>query len=125
MKERKIYLIYLIIMILEVVMILTKGFDTNVLIYSYIDGAEVADGQSIEIYLSIFNTIIFFLILVVSAIITFNKNNEIKYKKIILFLIILLSLFIDCFVYHITGGIAGENSYYKVGLWYPILNFFM
>ena len=40
-------------MILEVIMILTKGFDTYILIYSYIDSPDVSDGQNEEIYLSI------------------------------------------------------------------------
>lgn len=114
MKKYKI--IYVILFILLLSLICTKGITSGIETSSYGGGQLIIDGFYGNIILLIYNLILLICILSVSIAITFKKSNNIKYKIPILILIILLGLLIPVTQENRTGGVAGihEKKYFNV-----------
>ena len=74
MKRFKMF--YVIVMILNLILVFTKGFSANLIIYSYNDG--IIDGFQGDISLSIINCFIIAIIIITTIITTLNKNNKIN-----------------------------------------------
>ena len=106
---KKYRIIYVIMYLILLVLIFTKGIDIGFELYSHSD-KYVIDGFNETNIVLIFNFSIIVAILIASLIITFSKNNIIKYKGIIIGILIILVLFIPVFVEHITGGEMGANK---------------
>ena len=121
MKILKI--LYVVVIILSIIMILTKGFSGNLIVYSYNEADKgIIDGFQGDIYLSMYNCFIIAMIIILTTIITFNKKNKTN-KKILLFvLIILLSLYIPIGIHSYSGGFAGITNENNIYLW-NILNY--
>ena len=108
MKKYKI--IYVILFILLLSLICTKGITSGIETSSYGGGQLIIDGFCGNIILLIYNLILLICILSVSIAITFKKSNNIKYKIPILILIILLGLLIPVTQENRTGGVAGIHE---------------
>lgn len=109
-------LFYVIIIILSLIMIFTKGFYGSIIVNSYDDiNRGIIDGFQGNVFLSIINCSVIAIITILTLIITFNKNNKINIKWLVFVVIILLVLCIPIGTHHYSGGIAGiigENSIY-------------
>lgn len=114
MNRFKIF--YVIIIILSIIMIFTKGFYGSIIIYSYNDADRgIIDGFQGNVFLSMINCFIIAIIMILTIIITFNKNNKINIKWLLFVAITLLVLYIPIGIHYYSGGIAGiiaENSIY-------------
>ncbi len=123
MNKFKVF--YGVVIFLSIIMILTNGFSGDIIIHSY-DDAElgIIDGFQGNINLSIINCCVVASILILTAIITFNKKNKIN-KKIILFVfIIILSLCIPVGTHNYSGGFAGtinEDNIYLSNIFFYIV----
>jgi hypothetical protein len=104
---KKYKLVYVIIYILLLILVFTRGIDGGIVVSSYNDG--MIDGFSRCNILLIYNYIIMVSIFVVSLIITFIKNNKVKCKSLIFIGIIILLLLIPTSEEHRSGGEAGIN----------------
>lgn len=116
MNKFKIY--YIIVIILSILMIFTKGFHGNMIIYSYNDAdLGIIDGFAGDIFLSIINCFIITVIIISSIIVTINKNNKTNKKWLLFALIILLSLCIPIGIHHYSGGFDGRINEQYIFLW--------
>ena len=111
MKRFKMF--YVIVMILNLILVFTKGFSANLIIYSYNDG--MIDGFQGDISLSIINCLIIAIIIITTIITTLNKNNKINIKWLFCLVTIVIALFIPIGIHSYSGGIAGiideDNMY--------------
>ena len=114
MKKYKI--IYVILFILLLSLICTKGITSGIETSSYGGEQLIMDGFYGSTILLIHNLILLICILSVSIVITFKKSNSTKYKIPILILIILLVLLIPITQENRSGGFAGihEEKYFNV-----------
>ena len=97
MYKYKIF--YVIAIIINIIMIFTKGFDGNVIIHSYNDAdVGIIDGFQGNVWLSIINCFVVAIIIISTIIMTINKNNKINIKWILFVTTILLALFIPIMV---------------------------
>ena len=110
MKKYKI--IYVIIYLLLLVLVFTKGINIGVEGNSYDDYRDkgIIDGFSGSNTFLIYNFIIIICTFIVSLIITIIKNNKTKYKSFIFAGIIILLLIIPTSIEYRSGGIAGINE---------------
>ena len=114
MKKYKI--IYVILFILLLSLICTKGITIGIETSSYGGEQLIMDGFYGSTILLIYNLILLICILIVSIVITFKKINNTKYKIPILILIVLLALLIPITQENRSGGFAGihEKKYFNV-----------
>lgn len=114
MKKYKI--IYVILFILLLSLICTKGITIGIETSSYGGEQLIMDGFYGSTILLIYNLILLICILIVSIVITFKKSNNTKYKIPILILIVLLALLIPITQENRSGGFAGihEKKYFNV-----------
>lgn len=114
MKRFKMF--YVIVMILNLILVFTKGFSANLLIYSYNDANKgIRDGFQGDVSLSIINCFIIAIIIILTIITTLNKNNKIKVKWLFGLVTIIFALCIPIGIHSYSGGIMGiideENMY--------------
>lgn len=119
MYKKKISVVfYVVLIILSIIMILTKGFSGNIIVYSYNDWDKgIVDGFQGEISLSMLNCLIIAVIMILIIILTFNKKNKINNKLLLFILIILLSLCIPIGTHSYSGGFAGTINEDNIYLW--------
>ena len=111
---KKFKLFYILIIIISVLMIITKGFEGNIVIQSY--SMNMVDGFNGNILLSPINSIIFIFIIGLTILFTVNKENETKYKWLLLIIIIvILLLFFPVAIDSGSGGISGISYESNVG----------
>lgn len=110
MKKYKV--IYVIIYLLLLILIFTKGINVGIEGNSYNDYYDkgIIDGFSGSSILLIYNLLIIITIFINSLIITLVKSNMIKYKSLIFIGILILLLFIPVSIEYRSGGIAGINE---------------
>lgn len=114
----KFKIFYVIVIILSIIMVLTKGFDGNMIIYSYNDAdIGIIDGFQENVFLSILNCFVVAIIIILTIIMTFNKNNKINIKWLLFVLTILLALSIPIGIDSYSGGIAGIIDEKNIYLW--------
>lgn len=110
---KRFKMIYVIVMILDLILVFTKGFSANRIIYSYKDGYK--DGFQGNVLLSIINCLIIAIIIISTIITTLDKNNKINFKWIFCLITIMIALFIPIGIHSYSGGIAGiideDNMY--------------
>lgn len=108
MKMKKFKIFYITVIILSIIMIFTKGVDGNILIYSYNDADRgIMDGFQGNVFLSILNCFVVTIIIILTIIMTFNKDNKINIKWLLFVFTILLALSIPIGIDSYSGGIAG------------------
>lgn len=118
MDVNKFKMFYVVVIILSLIMILTKGFSGNIIIYSYNDAdIGIIDGFVGEIKLSILNCFVIVTIVILTIILTFNKKNGLNKKILLLILIILLSSLIPIGTHSYSGGLAGTINVDNISLW--------
>ena len=116
MNKFKIF--YIIMIIISIIMIFTKSFYGNVIIYSYNDADNgIIDGFQGNVFLSIINCFIIAIIMILTLIMTFNKKNNIHVKWLWFVIIILLSVCIPIGVDSYSGGVAGIVAEKNLYLW--------
>ena len=116
MYKYKIF--YVIAIIISIIMILTKGFDANMMIYSYNDiDLGIIDGFQGNVSLSIVNCFVIAIIIILTIIMTVIKNNKINLKWPLFITIILLALCIPIGIDSYSGGIAGIIDEQNIYLW--------
>ena len=125
MKKYKIY--YIVVTILTLIIIITKGFPCNLMMYSYNDvDTGIIDGYMGDVSLSTFNIVFASFFLLLTIIITISKKNKLKFKWlfmcIIIGLIFLVRLGTDSYSGGITG-ILGDQGIYLWNIWKYISNF--
>lgn len=100
-------ILYFVLLVICVLLIMTGvNFASDVLIGSYSDG--VADGFSYKFYLSISSLVALLAIWLAAIIITFLRQNQLKYKIVWLIGLILLSfVFVPVGRIYSSGGIFG------------------
>lgn len=114
----KFKIFYVIVIILSIIMVLTKGFDGNMIIYSYNDAdIGIIDGFQENVFLSILNCFVVAIIIILTIIMTFNKNNKINIKWLLFVLTILLALSIPIGIDSYSGGFAGIIDEKNIYLW--------
>lgn len=114
----KFKIFYVIVIIINIIMIFTKGFDGNVIIHSYNDAdVGIIDGFQGNVWLSIINCFVVAIIIISTIIMTINKNNKINIKWILFVTTILLALFIPIGIHSYSGGIAGITDKKNIYLW--------
>ena len=109
MKKYKI--IYIVLILICIVMIITKGITIRTTITQVIDPIAtnmggVDGGYEYGIY--IFNMCILTIIFIISIVITFNKKNTVKLKYFIFICYFILLLWIPI---GIRYGIIGKDDY--------------
>ena len=112
---KKFNIFYIVAMVLNVILIFTKGFPANMIIYSYKDA--VIDGFQGDVSLSIINCFIIAIIIVLTIVATLNKNNKVKVKWLFGLVTIIFALFIPIGVHSYSGGIAGIKADDNMYLW--------
>lgn len=112
---KKFNIFYIVAMVLNVILIFTKGFPANMIIYSYKDA--VIDGFQGDVSLSIINCFIIAIIIVLTMVATLNKNNKVKVKWLFGLVTIIFALFIPIGVHSYSGGIAGIKADDNMYLW--------
>jgi len=106
MKKFKIF--YIIISIITIAMIITKGFSSTVYIPLYNDSDfGMTGGFQKDLYLSMINAAIVLVIIILLIIVTINKNNNIRNKWLLLIGLIFLSMFIPIGIYSCSSGYNG------------------
>lgn len=113
MKKYKMF--YVIAMILNLVLALTKGFSGNIIIYSYKDMAF--DGFQGNVLLSILNCFMIAIIIILTIATTLNRNNKIKLKWLFCFVTIMTALCVPIGIHSYSGGIAGIIDEDHMYLW--------
>lgn len=109
---------YIIIIILSIIMIFTKGFSGNIIICSYNDADKgIIDGFQGDVSLSIINCFIISVIFILTTIITFIRDNKINIKWLLFVIIILLLFNIPIGTDFYSGGIAGIIGEKSVYIW--------
>ena len=114
MKRFKMF--YVVVVILNLILVFTKGFSANMLIYSYNDANKgIRDGFQGDVSLSIINCFIIAIIIILTIVTTLNKNNKVKVKWLFGLVTIIFALFIPIGIHSYSGGIAGiideDNMY--------------
>ena len=110
---------YIIIIIFCIIMMITKGIEGDIKIFSDDDSQSsriqeneiyieptIADGYQDTVYMSIPNCIIIVIVIIIALLLTINKNNTIKAKWYWLAGIILLAMFIPIAINYHIGGIV-------------------
>ena len=114
----KFKIFYVIVIIISIIMIFTKGFDGNMIIYSYNDAdIGIIDGFQGVACLSIANCFVIAIIIILTIIMTFNKNNKINIKWILFMITILLALCIPIGIDSYSGGFEGIIDEQNIYLW--------
>lgn len=114
----KFKIFYVIVIIINIIMIFTKGFDGNVIIHSYNDAdVGIIDGFQGNVCLSIINCFVVAIIIISTIIMTINRNNKMNIKWILFVTTILLALFIPIGIHSYSGGIAGITDERNIYLW--------
>ena len=119
---KKFEIFYVIIIIICIIMIWTKGFDWSIGINSEENGPEgiqfvVHDFITSREYLLIGNCIISSIIIISMIFMTLNKNNKIKIKWVLFIIITMSVLFIPLGENITSGGLYGiTNQEYRY-LW--------
>ncbi len=114
----KFKMFYITVIIFSIIMILTGGFKGNVNIYSYNDAdMGIIDGFQGNVFLSILNCFVVAVIIILTIIMTFNKDNKINIKWLLFVFTILLVLSIPIGIDSYSGGIAGIIDERKIYLW--------
>lgn len=125
MKKYKIY--YIVVIILTLIMIVTKGFPCNLMMYSYNDAdIEIIDGYMGDVSLSTFNIIFVAFFFLLTIIITISKKNNLKHKWLFMSIVIVLMLLVRLGADTYSGGIAGilgDQGIYLWNIWKYISNF--
>ena len=76
---KKYWIFYIIVAILTITMIVTKGFPSNLLMYSYNDAESgIIDGFQGEVSLSQINIIYVSFFTLLTILVTISKKNKIK-----------------------------------------------
>ena len=120
MKKLKIF--YAIALVLNFILIFTKGFPANMLIYSYNDANKgIRDGFQGDVSLSIINCFIIAIIIILTIATTLNRNNHVKVKWLFGLVIIIFALCIPIGVYSYSGGIMGIIDEDNMYLWNIVL----
>lgn len=114
MKKYKMF--YVIVMILNLIMVFTKGFSANIIIHSYDDGI-MFDGFQGKVLLSIINCFIIAIIIILTITATLNKNNKIKIKWLFCLVTIMIALCIPIGIHSYSGGYAGIIDKKNMYLW--------
>lgn len=106
---KKYIISYFILFIITIVLICTGGVPFGINMPTYFSEAELSAGfGGIRIFL-IYNLIIAIIMLFVGVMITRNKNNELKNKRFLLIIYLILWLFIP--IEHVTTfGRSCRNS---------------
>ncbi len=103
---KKYYILYSIIITILLILAITKGFN-NVFIYKIHDDSKfIADGFYKRAGILFYNLLIILIVNILSIFIAI-KNREMKYRKILLFIIVIISMFIPVRYLYRSGGIAG------------------
>ena len=110
---KKYKYLYLILFLITILLILTNGISSGIVINKFDEGV-IVDGFSKETILLIYNIVILLLLLLLSIFATVNKKNIIKQKKIILVILIALLLFVPIGILHYSGRIAGVSKKEKI-----------
>ena len=121
MKRFKVF--YIIVMILNLILVFTKGFSANLIINSYNDG--LIDGFQGDILLCIINCLICAIIIITTIITTLNKNNKINIKWLFCLVTIVIALFIPIGIHSYSGGFAGiidEDNMYIWNIVFYLVN---
>ena len=122
MKKFKIS--YILVLVFILTMIITKGFAANLYIHSYNDiDRGILDGFQGNIFISIYNCLIVFIVIIASILITFNKTNKTKNKILLLIILIFLSTYIPIGKDYYSGGVAGISDKKNVYIWNIITYF--
>ncbi len=112
---KKYIFFYVIAMIIDLVLALTKGFSANIIIHSYND-KYIARCHG-DVLLSIINCFIIAIILILNITVTLNKNNKIKIKWLFCFVTIMTALCVPIGIHSYSGGIAGIIDEDHMYLW--------
>ena len=116
MKRFKMF--YVVVVILNLILVFTKGFSANMLIYSYNDANKgIRDGFQGDVSLSIINCFIIAIIIILTMASTLNKNNKVKVKWLFSLVTIIFALFIPIGIHSYSGGIAGIVADDNMYLW--------
>ena len=121
---------YIIIIIFCIIMMITKGIEGDIKIFSDDDSQSsriqeneiyieptIADGYQDTVYMSIPNCIIIVIFIIIALLLTINKNNTIKAKWYWLAGIILLAMFIPIAINYHIGGIVVKKKKINIYLW--------
>ena len=121
---------YIIIIIFCIIMMITKGIEGDIKIFSDDDSQSsriqeneiymeptIADGYQDTVYMSIPNCIIIVIVIIIALLLTINKNNTIKAKWYWLAGIILLAMFIPIAINYHIGGIVVTKKKINIYLW--------
>lgn len=116
MKKYRIF--YVIAMIINLVLALTKGFSAKIIIYSYDDRAKgIIDGFQGNVLLSILNCFMIAVIIILTIATTINRNNKMKLKWLFCFATIMTALCIPIGMHSYSGGFAGIIDEDNMYLW--------
>ena len=121
---KRFKMLYVIVMILNLILVFTKGFSANLIIYSYNDvNKGIIDGFQGDISLSIINCLISAIIIITTIITTLNKNNKINIKWLFCLVTIVIALFIPIGIHSYSGGIAGIIDEDNIYIWNIVFYF--
>lgn len=112
---KKFKIIYVIVIILNLILVFTKGFPANMIIYSYID--RRTDGFQGNVSLSVINCIIIAITIILTIATTLNKDNKINIKWLFCLATILIALFVPIGIHHYSGGFWGKIDEENMYLW--------
>ena len=124
---KKYWIFYIIVAILTITMIVTKGFPSNLLMYSYNDvESGIIDGFQGEVSLSQINIIYVSFFTLLTILVTISKKNKLKFKWLFMCIIIGLMCLVRLGIDSYSGGIAGilgDQGIYLWNIWNYISNF--
>lgn len=124
---KKYWIFYIIVAILTITMIVTKGFPSNLLMYSYNDAESgIIDGFQGEVSLSQINIIYVSFFTLLTILVTISKKNKLKLKWLFMCIIICLMFLVRLGIDSYSGGIAGilgDQGIYLWNIWTYISNF--
>ena len=128
MKEKKYikyYILYSIVLAILLILTLTKGFNSVFIykIYEHNDSDDmIIDGFYERLDILLYNLLSILIINIITIFITL-KNKKMKYRKILLFSTILLSMFIPIIYSYRSGGIAGITEEKYITILHLIIQF--
>ncbi len=130
MKEKKYikyYILYSIVLAILLILTLTKGFNSVFIykIYENNDSDDMiieGDGSYKRLDILLYNLLSILIINIITIFITL-KNKKMKYRKILLFSTILLSMFIPVIYFYRSGGIAGITEEKYITILHLIIQF--
>ena len=124
---KKYWIFYIIVAILTIAMIVTKGFPSNLLMYSYNDAESgIIDGFQGEVSLSQINIIYVSFFTLLTILVTISKKNKIKLKWLFMCIVICLMFLVRLGIDSYSGciaGILGDQGIYLWNIWTYISNF--